>query len=42
MADGEPAGVDHRVDMSSLNENVGAGDRAGAEFVSHREGRVVE
>ena len=40
MTDGEPAGVDHRVDMSPLDEDVGAGDRASAEFVGHR-GRVV-
>ena len=40
MADGESAGVDHRVDMSPLDEHVGAGDRASAEFVGHR-GRVV-
>ena len=40
MTDGEPAGVDHRVDMSPLDEDVGAGDRAGAKFVGHR-GRVV-
>ena len=36
MSDGESAGVDHRIDMSPFNENVGAGDCASAKFVSHR------
>ncbi len=36
MADGESAGVHHRVDMSPLDENIGAGDSAGPEFVGHR------
>ena len=34
MPDGEPTGVHHRIDMSPFNENVGAGDCAGAKFVS--------
>ena len=40
MTDGESAGVDHRVDMSPLDENIGARNRTGAKFVGHR-GRVV-
>ena len=40
MTDGESAGVNHRVDMSPLDENIGARNRTAAKFVGHR-GRVV-
>ena len=36
MPDGKPTRVDHRIDMSSFNENVGAGDCAVTKFVCHR------
>ena len=41
MADRESAGVHHRVDMSPLDENIGARNRAAAKFVGHRGSVVV-